>query len=229
MKYVEGIDNKIIRLPIVLLLDASASMGKGSVNGVNPIVELNESLGRLEQEIREHFDDKTGIDICTIIFNGNGAELYDSPILPIKKWKAPSLTAYGKNFMAAGIELAIDMAEEIVRSYLSKDIESYNPWILMFVDSIPADDDAMIRARQLLKQATRNPHKFLKLWIVASNRADLIACKSLTLRVLHMKDFNLGEVLGWSFRISSFHNSYAEVALPHNCEAIKDISNSWKI
>ncbi len=128
------VTNPAPRCPVILLLDTS-----GSMDGA-PIRELNEGVKRFLQEVSDDETASMSVELEIITFGGN-AEV-KAPFAPVNviNDNPPSFTAGGGTPLGEAIKLADSELNARRRTYKSKGISSYKPWIVLMTDGCPNDD-----------------------------------------------------------------------------------------
>lgn len=133
-------------LPLILLLDASGSMGGEKINTLNTAIrELGEDLARAETPQGE-------VHLAVIVFNDRVAT---KPLVPARQFAFEPLHAGGSTAMGAAVEAARLLVED--RNQVSS--RAYAPTIVLVSDGQPTDDLNMPLQRLLTsergKKATR--------------------------------------------------------------------------
>lgn len=139
------------RVPIILLLDTSGSMGepvevvdaKGVPSEVKPIDELNAELGNWAAELQGNAHLRYRAEIAVITFGSGGVKTLDlgsgGPFTPAAQFKPPRLHAGGVTPMLEAIDDAIQLAEERKRQLDAADIDRFRPLLFMMSDGGPTD------------------------------------------------------------------------------------------
>lgn len=144
--------------PCVLLLDISGSMNgaDGTAIGRRPIDKLNEAIKVLKDEITNDEIANDRVEVCVITFNDE-VELVQS-FKNADQLNLPKLVASGTTAMNGAIELAIDVIERQRAFYKSNGVFFYRPWLFLFSDGMPTDEEKSAAAHQKLQNAIRNKH-----------------------------------------------------------------------
>ena len=128
-------DNTSQRLPCVLVLDGSGSMGG------QPIDELNAGLKILENELKNDDTASQRVQLLVICFGG------DDEIEVVDDWKdaldftAPTIEASGRTPLGAAMQTALEKIEAQKENYRAHDIPYNRPWIFLITDGEPTDLD----------------------------------------------------------------------------------------
>ena len=126
-------DNTSQRLPCVLVLDGSGSMGG------KPIRELCSGLKTLEEELKNDDTAAQRVQLLVIRFGGN------DEVEIIEDWKdaldfvAPTIEANGLTPLGAAMQTALEKIEEQKENYRAHDIPYNRPWIFLITDGAPTD------------------------------------------------------------------------------------------
>lgn len=134
------------RVPCVLLLDVSGSMGGEKIQ------ELNAGLATLRTELLKDEQAARRVELAIVTFGGSVrvAQDFVSP----SEFKPPVLTVNGDTPMAAGILKAFELVEQRKARYEASDLDSYQPWIFMVTDGEPTDDtDLLLDAHARIRKA----------------------------------------------------------------------------
>ncbi len=135
-------ENPEPRVPCVLLLDVSGSMGG------NPISELNAGLVIYKDELIADGLASKRVEVAVVTFGGQVQTVCD--FTTAAQFCPPTLTVSGDTPMGAAINRAIDMLQERKQIYRSNGIAFYRPWIFLITDGAPTDEwkSAAQRAKQ---------------------------------------------------------------------------------
>jgi uncharacterized protein YegL len=155
----EAVENTSKRLPVVVCVDTSFSMGR--VEGGTPTGEtvtkdgktwnivtggdksmrekLVEALNAFYSEVQKDDVARTSCEIAVVEF-GNGARLVDN-FATVDKKTAPVITADDDSTdMAQGVELALDTLQKRKQWYKDKGLRYFQPWLLLLTDGEPTED-----------------------------------------------------------------------------------------
>ena len=125
-------ENPEPRVPCVLLLDISGSMGG------DPIRELNEGLAVYKDELAADALASKRVEVAIITFGGVVKTACD--FTTSESFIPPRLEATGGTPMGAAISQAIDMVNGRKQVYKTNGIAYYRPWIFMITDGAPTDE-----------------------------------------------------------------------------------------
>lgn len=146
-------DNPDPRCPVVLVLDASSSMGD-TIDGVRPIDALNDGLDVLVRELNNDALARRRVELAVVTF-GTEANLA-ADFATVDHLVLPMLEPSGTTSMGAAINVALDALEARKASYKANGIAYYRPWILLITDGMPTDDitaaAARVKASEVNKQ-----------------------------------------------------------------------------
>ncbi len=125
-------ENPEPRVPCVLLLDVSGSMGG------NPISELNEGLTIYKDELAADTLAAKRVEVAIVTFGGMVQTASD--FTTAESFYPPNLVAAGDTPMGAAINQAVDMVHERKQIYRASGIAYYRPWIFLITDGAPTDE-----------------------------------------------------------------------------------------
>ena len=125
-------ENPEPRVPCVLLLDVSGSMGG------DPIRELNEGLAVYKDELAADALASKRVEVAIVTFGGIVQTACD--FTTSESFVPPRLEATGGTPMGAAISQAIDMVNSRKQVYKTNGIAYYRPWIFMITDGAPTDE-----------------------------------------------------------------------------------------
>ncbi len=167
--------NKAIRVPVVLLIDNSASMDvvvEGQYEETDEIKQLDGKTVRVVrggvslsdkvvtgvntfyQIISNHFDAKKSCEIAIVSFSDEAKLVEDFSTIEYKK-EFTRFDKMGNNTnMSLGIEEALRVLEERKRMYRQKGVDYYQPWLVLFTDGNPSDK--IKEAQKKLKQMEKD-------------------------------------------------------------------------
>ena len=125
-------DNPEPRCPVVLLLDTS-----GSMDGV-AIEQLNQGIRTFQQAVLQDAKASLRVELAVVTFNTSVN--VSQEFVSIDSFSAVDLVASGTTNMGAGIERALNMAEQRKAFLKSQGNAYYKPWVLMITDGTPTDE-----------------------------------------------------------------------------------------
>jgi uncharacterized protein YegL len=124
-------DNPEPRVPCVLLLDTSGSMG-----GL-PIEELNKGLSLCKSELLADGLAAKRVELAVVTFGGNVNVVTE--FTTVEQFNPPTLSADGNTPMGQAILKGIDMLTLRKQTYRANGIAYYRPWIFLITDGAPTD------------------------------------------------------------------------------------------
>ena len=131
------------RTPCVLVLDASGSMGTPNSRGSTRINELNEGIKTLEQALKS--DDaaisRVQLGIVSVGGPSNSAEIL-MDWTDVENFHAFPLTADGGTPLAAGIQLGLNMIDQVKTDLRNNGISYTRPWMMIITDGEPTDSSS---------------------------------------------------------------------------------------
>lgn len=148
-------------LPLILLLDVSASM-EGE-----PIATLNHAVRELSQELAAAETPQGEVHIAVIAFNHT---LATRPMVPARDFTPETLVANGSTSMGA----AIDAARALIEDRKVIPSRAYAPTVVLVSDGHPTDDVARPIQRFL---ASERAQKAMRLALAIGEQADVETLK----------------------------------------------------
>lgn len=158
----ERAPNPARRLPVVLLLDTSESMGrpldKDQSDGKTKIAALNEALQDFASSLKQRPATASAVEVTVITF--------DSHVRVLSEWvlaaefTAPILSAQYQTWMGTAIEEAVQMIKPRKQFYKRSAVPYNRPLIWMITDGMPEGEphSNFERAVQLLHQNVKERH-----------------------------------------------------------------------
>ncbi|MCR9221418.1 MAG: VWA domain-containing protein [Alphaproteobacteria bacterium] len=134
----EFVDNPENRCPVVLLLDASASMRGAAIE------ELNAGVAAFREQILADETASLRVELCVIAFGGEVRLVRD--FATVDDLIAPQLDAYGKTPMGGALDLGLKMLDARKRVYRRAGVHYYRPWMFLITDGAPTDGIAWQQA-----------------------------------------------------------------------------------
>ena len=174
-----------IFLPIVFLLDTSASMeGEG-------IRSLNQGIKNFKEQVSQSETAKSALDIAIVEFNTHGKVVQD--FVPLPEMQCGEYKAAGDCNMGGGIDLAIDMAAKRREFYREKGIDCFKPWIFMISAGAPVDDIEKARAR-IFEEESKGAYGNLRFWSLGVPGYNKDVLRSLTKRCVDLEEIDFGSM-----------------------------------
>ena len=138
------VDNTEQRTPLVIVLDASGSMGGP------PIAQLNAGLKVLEEELKSDAIASKRVRLLLVEFGGMDDARVVGDWQDAMDFVAPTLEANGTTPTGAAIDLALDRIEDQKQQFKGAGIAYTRPWLFLMSDGQPTDawEQAAERCRQ---------------------------------------------------------------------------------
>jgi uncharacterized protein YegL len=127
----EFIENPESRCPVILLLDASASMS-------DHIQELNRGVAAFKEDLLSDAQASLSVELAIIRFGGSVSLIQD--FVTIEDFTPPILTTGGSTPMGKALEMALDTLEKRKALYRDNSVPYYRPWVFLMTDGAPTDD-----------------------------------------------------------------------------------------
>lgn len=203
-------------LPIVFLLDTSASMeGEG-------IRSLNQGIKSFKEEVSQSDSARSELDIAIVEFNTHAKVVQD--FVPLSEMQWEEFKAAGECNMGEGIDLAVDMALERREFYGENDIGFLKPWIFMISAGAPVDDIEKARAR-IFEEDAKGAYGNIRFWSIGVPGYNKDVLRSLTKRCLALGEIEFGSMFEFlDMETSSFPQ---EPDLPQLPDSLKPIPKDW--
>jgi uncharacterized protein YegL len=128
----EFIENPESRCPVILLLDASASMSG------QPIQELNRGVAAFKEDLLSDAQASLSVELAIIRFGSSVSLIQD--FVTIEDFTPPTLTTDGSTPMGQALEMALDTLEKRKALYRDNSVPYYRPWVFLITDGAPTDD-----------------------------------------------------------------------------------------
>lgn len=141
------------RLPVVLCLDTSGSMGFKGADGHAPIDFVCTGIRKLHSELCADVRARETVDLCVLTFGGNDKRQVSTlkAFGPITDWDPPTtLRASGQTYLGAALDTALRLVGERLEEYKRNAVLSYAPWLIMMTDGRTSEQDI-----PLLKQVVK--------------------------------------------------------------------------
>jgi uncharacterized protein YegL/Flp pilus assembly protein TadD len=146
-------DSSHQRLPIVLVVDTSASMKGDAIDQVNTF------LARLAADVRSDVDLSLFVELALITF-GHGEVAHwrgerrttagASPFVPGSELSVPVLSAAGPGSMVEAVDVAMRCLADFKTALRTKSLNYYRPHVWLISDGVPTD--ARARAAEASRQ-----------------------------------------------------------------------------
>lgn len=159
------IDNTSQRLPCVLLLDGSSSMGG------EPIDELNAGLQLLEQELKKDDVASQRVQLLVVRFGGSDSVEIITDWTDAMQFQAPHIVASGSTPMGSAARVALAKLNEQKAKYRAHGIAYNRPWVFLLTDGGPTDSDWKVAASEC--RADEKAGKLVFFGIGVGSGADL--------------------------------------------------------
>lgn len=182
----EFAENPEPRVPCVLLLDVSGSMGG------RPIDELNEGLATLKDTLSADSLASKRAEIAIVTFGGTVDVVQD--FVTAENFHPPVLSARGNTPMAQAIITGLDMIATRKNTYRSNGISYYRPWVFLITDGGP-DDGWHAAAQQVKAGEASKGFVFFTVGVEGSN-LDVLA-QIATRAPLKLKGLNFRDLFLW--------------------------------
>lgn len=153
-------ENPEPRVPCVLLLDVSGSMGG------QPISELNEGLTIYKDELVADSLASKRVEVAVVTFGGMVQTACD--FATADAFFPPNLTATGDTPMGAAVNQAVDMVHERKQIYRANGIAYYRPWIFLITDGAPTDEWKSA-AQRVIEGETSKAFSFFAVGVEGAN------------------------------------------------------------
>lgn len=159
------VNNPTPRVPIVLCLDTSGSMGKTVggkrtgetifadgrrwnvvTGGTSCISEMQLGIEQFYDAIREDETAKYAAEIAIVTFDDKAVCVEDFANID-RQGEVPRLKAQGDTAIGEGVNLALDLLEKRKAEYREKGVDYFQPWLVLMTDGSPnGRRDELLRA-----------------------------------------------------------------------------------
>ncbi|MDR1385315.1 MAG: VWA domain-containing protein [Planctomycetaceae bacterium] len=178
------------RVPVVLCLDASASMTGA------PMRELNEGIRLFINSVKEDSVASSSVELCVVTFADDARVISDFRLLANLQFDQLNSTG-GRTNLGGGVMMALDLLEQRKEHYKKVGVEYYQPWMVLMTDGCPnvgTHFDAADRAIRL--EADR---KLVVFPIGIGNDADMNELAKFSKRhsPLKLKGLNFCQFFDW--------------------------------
>ena len=182
-------DNSSQRLPCVVLVDGSTSMGGDAINN------LNEGLKVLEAELKA--DDVASLRVQLLIVRIGG----HSDVETVIDWTdaidfaAPTIEANGTTPLGKGVEHSLKKIEEQKEKYKQNQIPYNRPWLFIITDGSPTDDGWERCAAKAVEAETKGK---VVIFPIGTEDADFDTLKQFSSRgAMKLQNLNFKELFVW--------------------------------
>lgn len=210
-------DNPSTRVPVILCLDTSGSMGG------DPIDELNKGVQLFYDAIR---DDEVAVyaaDIGIVTFGDTASCLSDFTGISDQS-SAPTLTASGLTPTGEAVNMALDMLERRKREYKNNGIEYFQPWLVLMTDGKPNGSSSEL-ARAITRTTDMEANRKLTIFPIGiGSEADMDSLSQFSHKrsPLKLQGLKFREFFSWlSKSVSTTSQSTPGETIPLDLEGIK--------
>ncbi|MDR3083894.1 MAG: hypothetical protein LBV60_23755, partial [Streptomyces sp.] len=148
--YTDFIFDVAQRLPLLLCLDTSSSLGQSGA-----ITALNEALEAWTQSLEDDLDLRGNVDVALITFGGpDGIAVWQgdtplgptapqwphTPFVPAHEFFPPQLTADGVTLLDQALRLSMDVVADYKAGLRAEGLTYYRPQICLVTDGYPSDE-----------------------------------------------------------------------------------------
>ncbi|UKJ75381.1 vWA domain-containing protein [Azospirillum brasilense] len=153
--------NKAERLPCVVVVDGSLSMGQSGA-----IADLNEGLKLLAADLKDDDDACDAVQIAIIRMGDDDQVETLIPFTDAADFLAPAVRANGSTPLGKAVDMAMSMIEDQKQRYRQAGVTYKRPWLFVMSDGEPTDEiqEVASRARQ-----AQDDKKFI-LWAIGIGR-----------------------------------------------------------
>ena len=210
--------NPTTRVPVVLCLDVSASMGIKDKNDVSKMDLLNTAVQEFFRSVTEDKIAKWAAEICIVTFGSKAIKLVDFNYANKQKeaFNALKLVAKGNTAMGEAVKLSLSILDQRKLKYRKYDIDYWQPWLVLMTDGQATDDidEAAAECRKHVEEG-----KLVVFPIALGKGANLEDLRAFSPKrdPLQLNQYKLSEFFSWlsqSVRTTSQSTPGAEVKLP---------------
>lgn len=204
---VEFVNNPESRVPCVVLLDTSASMG-WEVADPPPIAQVNDGIKRFKEELLKDELTARRADVAIITFNSRHDVVQNFG--DVADFNPPELGASGGTLFAPAIATALDLVEERKEQYKEAGVSYYRPIVMLVTDGKLEryeDPEEVAQVAVRIKEAENGRH--LSFFAVGTETADIGFLSTLSNGTPKMLvGYKFGELFQWlSSSITAISNS----------------------
>jgi uncharacterized protein YegL len=140
--------NKVERLPCVLIVDGSTSMKESGA-----IASLNEGLQQLANDLKADDDTADGVQIAILRMGGDVVEL--TGFVDASEFNPPTVIANGSTPLGKAVDRAMSMIDEQKQRYRENGVSYKRPWLWIMSDGQPTDAWQPVAARARTAQEAK--------------------------------------------------------------------------
>ncbi len=240
------VNNPTPRLPVVLCLDTSFSMGAveddGTLKdtgetifqdgrtwnlvtgGTTRISELQKGIQLFYDAIREDEVAQFSAEVCIITFDSNVKCLEDFATID-RQPSLPELKPFGDTYMGEGVNLALDLLEKRKNEYKDKGVDYFQPWLVLMTDGeANGNGSELMRAISRTTEMINNKKlTIFPIGIGAEAGMETLAKFSPKRRPLRLRGLKFKEFFEWlSDSVSRTSQSMPGENVKLNTDAISD-------
>jgi uncharacterized protein YegL len=113
-------------------------------------------------------------------------------------FQAPTLTAQGLTYTAAGINKALDLLQARKREYKDNGITYYRPWVFLITDGAPYGEDAYLLTHAAQRVKEEETNKRVAFFAVGVEGADMHQLETMSVRSpIKLKGLSFREMFVW--------------------------------
>lgn len=240
------VNNPTPRVPVVLCLDTSGSMGaveddgtlqdRGETvyedgrtwnlvtGGTSRISELQKGVQLFFEAIKEDEVAQFSAEICVVTFDSSVKCLEDFATVD-RQPCLPELQAVGDTHMGEGVNLALDLLEKRKQEYRDKGVDYFQPWLVLMTDG-EANGDYSELSRAISRTNEMISNKKLTIFPIGIGPEAGMATLgkfSPKRRPLRLKGLKFKEFFAWlSDSVSRTSQSMPGESVKLNTDAIND-------
>lgn len=166
MKIIDAVyrDNSSQRTPCVIVVDGSTSMEEG-----NAIFHLNEALQAFERALKEDDEASVRVQVKMIRMGGHDEATALGDWTDAIDFRAPHVEANGSTPMGKAIDMAMGEIQAQKEVYKRNGIPYTRPWLFVFSDGSPTDEDVWRDVAARCRQAQEDKRFVLFAVAVGAN------------------------------------------------------------
>jgi len=183
-------ENPEPRCPCVLLLDTSGSMGG------EKIAALNAGLQTFRDDLLQDNLASKRVEVAIVAFDTTVRVEHE--FATAEHFQAPTLTAQGLTYTAAGINKALDLLQARKREYKDNGITYYRPWVFLITDGAPYGEDAYLLTQAAQRVKEEETNKRVAFFAVGVEGADMHQLQTMSVRSpIKLKGLSFREMFVW--------------------------------